>query len=77
MKQADIRDIFKKAPQECLYVSCYGIFWPLVSCFINFFISEDSYNTEEDPHDPEQVNEGDIQMELSLVVQPHYQSSNK
>jgi len=34
-------------------------------------------NTEEDPHDPEQVDEGDIPMELRLVVQSKYRSSNK
>ena len=34
--------------------------------------------THEDPHDPEQADEGDIQMEYSrLVVQPKYRKSNK
>jgi len=35
-------------------------------------------NTEEDhPHDPKQVDEGDIPMELRLVAQSKYRSSNK
>jgi len=35
-------------------------------------------NTEEDhPHDSEQVVEGDIQVELRLVVQSKYRSSDK
>jgi len=34
--------------------------------------------THEDPHDPEQADEGDIQTEYSrLVVQPKYRKSNK
>jgi len=34
--------------------------------------------THEYPHDPEQADEGDIQMEYSrLAVQPKYRKSNK
>lgn len=31
LKQASLRDMFRKASQECLYISCYGISWPLAS----------------------------------------------
>lgn len=61
MKQADIRDMFKKGLQECLYINHFGISWPLVSYSINVFSYEDS--GKEDYDDPELVYEGDIQIE--------------
>jgi hypothetical protein len=45
-----------------MYINCYGISLPLVSCSITFFSYEDP-RKQYDPDDPEPTNEGDIQME--------------
>jgi len=51
----------KKHENVCMYISCYGISLPLVSCSISFFSYEDPRKHRTD--DPEPANEGDIQVE--------------
>jgi len=77
MKQADIRDIFKKASKSVctLTVVVSSDPWSLASSASSPVKTPE--NTEEDPHDPEQVDEGGIPMELRLVVQSEYRSINK
>jgi hypothetical protein len=76
-KQADITDVFRKASKSV--------------CSLTVVVSSDAWspasstsspvktpeNTEEDPRDPEQVDEGDIPVELRLVAPSKYQNSNK
>ena len=64
MKQAYLRDIFKKA-YECSYIKHCGISWPLV-----FYLSTSSFmkspeKREVNPDHPEPADEWNIQMEYS------------
>jgi hypothetical protein len=67
--QADIRDISKEASKSIctLTVVVSSDLWSPASSTSSPLKTPE--NTEEDPHDPEQIDEGDIPVELILVVQ--------
>ena len=55
----------QKGLQECLYINCCGISWPLVSYSINFLAMKTPGNTEQKHDDTEPTDEGDTQMKYS------------
>jgi hypothetical protein len=61
MKQAYLTDMFRKASKR---VCTSTIIVSPVSCS-NCFSYEDPENTKEDPDNPKQADEGDIQTEYS------------
>jgi hypothetical protein len=70
LKQADLRDIFLKVLQECLYINCCGIS-DVLSPSPTYSAMKPLENTEDEPDGPKQASEGAIQMEYSsdlLVV---------
>lgn len=65
MKQADPRNMFKKASKsECTLTAVLSP-GPLSSVLSNSLVSKSPENIEEDPDDPGTGTEGDIQLEFS------------
>jgi len=54
--------MFKKDPQQCLYINCCGISWPLDFRSTVSVAVKTADNIEQDLDDPEQA-DGNIQME--------------
>jgi hypothetical protein len=65
MKQADPRNMFKKAcNSECTSTAVLSP-GPLFSILLNSLALKSPENIEEDPDDPGTATEGDIQLEFS------------
>jgi hypothetical protein len=67
VKQADLKDRFKKASKSVCTSTILVSLDPLISYSINFQAMKTPENTEADPDEPEAADEGDIQMEYSSV----------
>ena len=65
VKQADLRDMFKKAFKKFCPSTIVVSSDPLSLTLLTSSAINNSENTEEDTNDPEPPDEGDIQMEYS------------
>jgi len=66
MKQADLKDTFKKA-SECPHIQHCNISWQLVSYSINVYSYKNFKKQKKDPDDPEPTHEKDTQMNIPLA----------